>query len=83
MGRASSRIVTLVLCRGDGSVLGSLPPFEVDVPWWQEVGSVVSGARARFGLDVTVLRLLAETRIRPPAGLSPISPKWDLRLRCR
>ena len=33
--------MTLVLCLPDGEVLGSLPPFEVEVPWWQEVGPVV------------------------------------------
>ena len=53
------RVVTLVLCRGDGSVLGALPPFEVELPWWQEVHPVVAGAREHFGAHITVLRLLA------------------------
>ena len=52
------RSVTLVLCLPDGTVLGSLPPFEVAVPWWQEVGPVVDAARDLAGLEVTVLRLL-------------------------
>ena len=52
------RIVTLVLASGDGDVLGQLPPFPVDTPWWQDARPVVAGARARFGLDVTILRLL-------------------------
>jgi hypothetical protein len=52
------RVVTLVLCRRDGTVLGALPPFEVALPWWQEVGPVVEAARHRHGLGVTVLRLL-------------------------
>lgn len=54
-----ARLVTLVLCRRDGSVLGALAPFEVALPWWQEVGPVVEGARSHHGSDVTVLRLLA------------------------
>jgi len=52
------RDVTLVLCLRDGSVLGALPPFRVDVPWWQEVGSVVAAAREMHDVEVTVLRLL-------------------------
>ncbi len=56
------KVATLLLCDGAGTVLGSLPPFEVAVPWWQEVEGVVAGAKDRFGVDVTVLRLLhAET----------------------
>ncbi|MGK2948318.1 MAG: aminoglycoside phosphotransferase family protein [Acidimicrobiales bacterium] len=52
------RVVTLVLCRPDGTVLGALPPFEVAVPWWQEVAPVVTAAWERHGLRATVLRLL-------------------------
>jgi hypothetical protein len=52
------RHVTLLLCDRTGAVLGSLPPFDVSVPWWQDVKDVVSGARELYGLDVTVLRLL-------------------------
>jgi len=52
------RQVRLVLVRGDDPPLGVLPTFEVAVPWWPEMGPVVDGARERFGLDVTVLRLL-------------------------
>jgi hypothetical protein len=61
------RHVTLVLCTADGVVLGSLPPFDVPVPWWQEVSDVVSAARELHGLDVTVLRLL-RTFGAPAAG---------------
>ncbi|WP_225753034.1 phosphotransferase [Actinotalea sp. Marseille-Q4924] len=56
--RPPPREVTLVLCRADGEVLGALPPFSVRVPWWNEVASVVEGARAAHGVDVTVLRVL-------------------------
>lgn len=52
------RIVTLVLVSSAGDVLGQLPPFHVDTPWWQDAGPVVAEARTRFGLDVTILRLL-------------------------
>ncbi len=62
------RIVTLVLLGEDGAVLGSLPPFEAATPWWQDIGPVVDGARERFGLDVTVLRLLRADRPHPPGG---------------
>ena len=44
----ASRVVTLVLCRRDGTVLGALDPFEVEVPWWQEVALVVAGAQQRL-----------------------------------
>ena len=51
-----------------GAVLGSLPPFEAATPWWQDIGPVVDGARERFGVDVTVLRLLRADRPHPPGG---------------
>ncbi len=53
------RHVTLVLCDQLGSVLGALPPFEVLLPWRQEVRDVVVGARTAYGVEVTVLRLLS------------------------
>ena len=52
------RQVTLLLCDTAGHLMGALPPFEVEVPWWQEVAGVVTGARERFGVEVIVLRLL-------------------------
>jgi hypothetical protein len=47
-----------VLCLASGEVLGALPTFEVQMPWWQEVGPVIDGALSIHGVDVTVLRLL-------------------------
>jgi hypothetical protein len=47
-----------VLVDGTGALLGALPPFEVSVPWWQEVEELVTGVRGRDGLQVQVLRLL-------------------------
>jgi hypothetical protein len=51
------RTATVVLVR-DGVVLGGLPPVELSMPWWPENQDVVAAVRERFGLDVTVLRLL-------------------------
>jgi Phosphotransferase enzyme family len=52
------RIATLVLVDRHGTVLGRLPAFEATTPWWMDVGPLVRGTRDRFGLDVTILRLL-------------------------
>lgn len=38
------------------------------MPWWQEVGPVVEGARATHGVGITVLRLLEAEADRPGAG---------------
>ncbi|MEJ3746544.1 phosphotransferase [Actinomycetes bacterium KLBMP 9797] len=64
-----SRTVSLVLVDGVGSPLGTLPPFDVDLPYWQEVACVVRGARERYGVDLAVLRLLAAERAAPHGGL--------------
>ena len=79
------RIVTLVLADPHGRVLGALPEVEVAVPWWPEAWPLADAARERWGLAVTVLRLLdapdspvpaggrvaylAETTHAPPAGV--------------
>ena len=56
---ADERLVTVVLCDDDGTVLGQLPaPFVVAPRWWPEVDPVVAAVRERHGLVVTVLRLL-------------------------
>ncbi len=65
---SGGRLVTLVLCSARHGVLGALEPFTVDTPVWQDVGDVVTGVRARFGLDVTVLRLLRARSDRAPFG---------------
>jgi len=52
------REVTVVLCDGSGALLGALPPVVVTPRWWPEVDPVVSAVRDRFGLGITVLRLL-------------------------
>ncbi|GGQ54346.1 phosphotransferase family protein [Couchioplanes azureus] len=62
------RTVTLVLVDAAGDVLGALPPFDVALPWWQEIADVVEEARVRHGVTVTVLRLLAAGAAGPPGG---------------
>ena len=51
------RTASLVLVQ-NGAVLGCLPPVELSMPWWPESHDVVAAVRGRFGIDVTVLRLL-------------------------
>ncbi len=51
--------MTLVLATPDGTVLGALPAFHVELPYWQEVRPIVEFARAQHGLDIAVLRILS------------------------
>lgn len=51
---AAHRAVTLLVDRPRGT----LPPFVVEAPWWQEAADVVEGARTQFGIEVTVLRIV-------------------------
>ena len=53
-----ARAVTLVLLDVDGRLLGELPPFEAQYPWWQEVADIVAAARTACGVEIAVLRLL-------------------------
>jgi hypothetical protein len=62
------RVASLVLTTRDGRWAGTLPPFAVDTPWWQEVEPVVRAARERHGVDVTVLRMLHASRERSAGG---------------
>ena len=62
------REVTLLLCDGAGDLLGTLPPFQVTVPWWQEAGEVVAGCRERYAVEVAVLRVLPTGDERDAAG---------------
>ncbi|HTO59114.1 MAG TPA: phosphotransferase [Pseudomonadales bacterium] len=59
------RWAELVLVDGSGTVIGKLPPLHVEVPWWPEVETLVRAVRERFGVDVTILRLLSS----PPSGM--------------
>jgi len=58
---STARSVSLVLCDAAGELLGTLPAFTVEDPWWQEVESVVTTARERFTAEVFILRLLDVT----------------------
>jgi Phosphotransferase enzyme family len=40
----------------------------VATPWWQDIAPVVGAARMHRGIEVTILRLLAADRDRPPGG---------------
>lgn len=62
------RTVTLALVDSGGVALGSLPPFEVEMPWWPEAGDVVDAARERFGVSATVLRFVCSDRPAQPGG---------------
>lgn len=60
--------MTLLLCTGDGEVLGTLPPYEIASPWWQDVGPVLDAARALYAVDATVLRRIDEGGGSKPQG---------------
>ena len=62
------RIARLVLVTPDGALVGALPEMPVALPWWQDAESVVRAARERYGVDVTILRLLETERDRPHGG---------------
>lgn len=64
------RTVRLVLTGADRSVEGELPLFAVETPWWADVEPVVHVARARFGADVHVLRLVDVTGGEPALARS-------------
>jgi aminoglycoside phosphotransferase (APT) family kinase protein len=74
-----ARVVTLVLVDSSGSIRGALPSYEVTTPWWMDMTPVVSEAASRFGLRVTVLRLLSSERPEPHGGavtyLAEVEPK--------
>lgn len=54
--------MTLVLVERGGTVLGRLPAFVAETPWWMDVGPVVRATREQFDLEVTILRLLESER---------------------
>jgi hypothetical protein len=62
------RTAELVLCTGEGEVLGQLPAIPVRTPWWQDVEPVVEAARDAFEVEVVVLRMLDSERQRPQGG---------------
>jgi hypothetical protein len=62
------RLVRLVLVMPDSEVVGSLSPFPVESPWWQDAEAVVTAARKHHHVDVTILRLLKAVLSVPPGG---------------
>src|SRR4051794_37728073 len=62
------RVATLVLCTPDGDLLGALPSFETNLPWWQDSTDLVRGAREQHGVDVIILRMLDASRPAAPGG---------------
>ena len=70
-GFAGRRVRALVI-RGDGDLLGCLPPIELPVPWWPETADLLAALRASFGLNALVLRLLTTStpRLEPGADVT-------------
>lgn len=60
--------MTLILVHADGVVLGALPAYDAELPWWQETSDVVRLARDLHGVEVEVLRLLDTERAVPHGG---------------
>jgi Ser/Thr protein kinase RdoA (MazF antagonist) len=58
----NERWAELVLVDRSGTVLGKLPAVQAAMPWWSEVETLVRAVRERFGVDVTILRLLRSPR---------------------
>ena len=68
-----TRVVTLVLVTPDGGLVGALPPFPVETPWWQDAEPIVRAARERFGIDLVVLRILQTERPYPGGAVSYVA----------
>ena len=59
---------TVVLCGADGVPFGALPPLDLAAPWYTNVEDLVAVVRERFGLTITVLRLLTADRAQSSDG---------------
>ncbi len=55
---SGNRRARLILVTPEGQLQGQLPEFEVSVPFWSEVESVVAEARHLHEVDVTIVRIL-------------------------
>ncbi|MBA3779566.1 MAG: aminoglycoside phosphotransferase family protein [Chloroflexi bacterium] len=62
------RSARLVLLTPGSELLGCLPPLSADSPWWPETRSILDVVRERYGLEVTILRLLEAESPQPPGG---------------
>jgi Phosphotransferase enzyme family len=63
-----SRRVRLIVCSSSGELLGDLPEFIVESSWWSDAGPIVEGARAAFGIETVILRLLSADSPTPMMG---------------
>ncbi len=68
MRSSQQRVATLVVCTPTGETLGQMPPFEPELPWWQDAEGLVRWVRERHSVEVTVLRLLEAALPAPPGG---------------
>ncbi len=55
------RLITVDLVDGVGNRRGTLPPYPVESPWWQETAPVVAAAWERYGVRIRVLHLITGT----------------------
>lgn len=62
------RRASLVLVTPEGEPLGELPEIPVATPWWQDAAAVVDAARAAWGIDAVVVRMLDSELPRPQGG---------------
>ena len=70
--RSDPRLVRLVLCTGEGEVLGAMPVFTASTPWWPDVEAFEGVVVLRLlDVDDDVVTYLAE-----PSGedLPPLEP---------
>ncbi|HEY3607022.1 MAG TPA: aminoglycoside phosphotransferase family protein [Pseudonocardiaceae bacterium] len=71
-------VATLTLVDPGGRPLGTLPPLPPTASsWWKDIGPVVDAARERYGIDVTILRLLAAYQPAPPGGSVTYLAEYD------
>jgi hypothetical protein len=71
-------VVRLLLVTRSGELLGALPPFRVATAWWPDAEPIVLGARERFGIHITVLRLLeADPQLRSGGDVTYLAETDD------
>lgn len=57
-----------VLVAHEGALLGALPAFDVESPWWADVEPVAAELDRRLGARTAVLRMVATTGAAPRGG---------------